>query len=259
MTKFKKTESAEYYPEVLTGFDSGLRTDHSALSTQHSALSGGTQHSALSTEERHSALKSAVLLDKDGTLIEDVPYNCDPRLVRLMPGAVEGLRRLHEAGYLLFVVSNQAGIAHGRFTEGDFSAVQDRLRRLLAEAGVPLSGFYYCPHHPEGTVPAHAGPCRCRKPAPGLLERAAAEHRLRLDASWMIGDILDDVEAGRRAGCTTILLDNGHETEWRLGRCRWPDYLAQDLREAASIITGAERMAAPAVPWRDRSGSVHVG
>src|SRR3954470_4144135 len=106
----------------------------------------------------------AVFLDKDGTLIEDVPYNVDPERIRLAPGAEQGLRLLHAAGYGLVVISNQSGGARGFFEEEALLAVEQRLRDLLAGAGVPLLGFYYCPHHPEGVVPNLAVACGCRKP-----------------------------------------------------------------------------------------------
>jgi D-glycero-D-manno-heptose 1,7-bisphosphate phosphatase len=171
----------------------------------------------------------AVFLDKDGTLIENVPYNVDPAKVALTPGAAEGLAALHNSGFRLIVVSNQPGAALGYFPERALEAVEHRLRELLADSGVPLEGFYYCPHLPGAA-------CGCRKPAAGLLMRAAAEKALDLSRSWMIGDILDDVEAGRRAGCRTVLLDNGNETEWHLNDARRPHRMAADLREAARLI-----------------------
>jgi D-glycero-D-manno-heptose 1,7-bisphosphate phosphatase len=178
----------------------------------------------------------AVFLDKDGTLIEDVPYNVDPDHIRLAPGASEGLPALHQAGYRLIVVSNQSGVARGYFPESALVAVEERLRDLLAGLGVPLAGFYYCPHHPAGQEPAYALACTCRKPEPGLILRAATEHGIDLERSWLIGDILDDIEAGRRAGCTTILIDDGHETVWRLSRQRLPHHVARDLAHAAWIV-----------------------
>ena len=178
----------------------------------------------------------AVFIDKDGTLIEDVPYNVDPQRIRLMPGAGPALRALKGAGYALFVVSNQPGVALGYFAESALEEVTDELNRLLAESGVTLDGVYYCPHHPAGELPEYRERCLCRKPGPGLLRRAAAEHGIDLAASWLIGDILDDIEAGRRAGCRTLLLDNGHETEWRRGPGRNPHYVVGDLAEAASCI-----------------------
>jgi histidinol-phosphate phosphatase family protein len=178
----------------------------------------------------------AVFLDKDGTLVEDISYNVDPCRVQLMAGAAAGLLPLHAAGYRLIVVSNQSGAARGYFPEAALNGVRRRLGELLAPHGVQLHGYYWCPHHPEGVVPDLAMVCDCRKPAPGLLLRAAAELGISLDASWLIGDILDDVEAGRRAGCRTVLLDNGHETRWRLTPGRRPHHVAADLEEAAQCI-----------------------
>ncbi|HKN88420.1 MAG TPA: HAD family hydrolase [Nitrospiraceae bacterium] len=185
-------------------------------------------------------MKQAVFLDKDGTLIEDVPYNCDGRLIRLMPGVGDGLRRLQAAGYTLIVVSNQPGVAHGFFSTDALGQVETTLGAILEGERVRLDGFYYCPHHPEGRVPAYATACDCRKPSPGLLIQAASDYAIELHASWMIGDILHDVEAGRRAGCRTILIDNGHETEWHLGAYRCPDATAADLASAADIILAQE-------------------
>ncbi len=178
----------------------------------------------------------AVFLDKDGTLVEDVPYNVDPLRIRLAAGAAEGLAALHAAGFRLAVVSNQSGVARGLFPESALRGVEARLRELLAEIGVPLAGFYYCPHHPAGTVAEYVCECDCRKPAAGLLRRSATELGLDLGRSWMVGDILDDVQAGRAAGCRTVLLDNGHETEWVRSPDREPDALVPDLAAAARVV-----------------------
>jgi D,D-heptose 1,7-bisphosphate phosphatase len=180
--------------------------------------------------------RRAVFLDKDGTLIEDVPYNVKPELIRLTPGAQEGLRLLHRAGYLLIVISNQSGVARGYFPETALAAVECRLQELLAEFDVPLSGFYYCPHLPEGSVAEYAIDCECRKPAPGLVLQAARDFEIDMGQSWFIGDILNDMEAGHRAGCRTVLLDNGNETEWQLSDLRRPDYVVDNLYEAARQI-----------------------
>jgi D,D-heptose 1,7-bisphosphate phosphatase len=180
----------------------------------------------------------AIFLDKDGTLIVDVPYNVDPEKIRLTPGAIEGLQALQRAGYLLIVISNQSGIARGYFPETALVAVEERLHELLAEHGILLAGIYYCPHHPEGVVKEYAIVCSCRKPAPGLLLQAACDLNIDLGLSWFIGDILDDVEAGHRAGCKTVLIDNGNETEWQLSAERSPDYTCTDLAQAGYMITG---------------------
>ena len=183
----------------------------------------------------------AVFLDKDGTLIDDVPYNVDPAKIRLAAGAAEGVRRLHAAGYALFVVSNQSGVARGLFPESALGAVEARLRGLVDESGAELDGFSYCPHHPEGVVPPYARACDCRKPAPGMILRLAREMDVDLARSWMVGDILDDVEAGRRAGCRTVLIDNGNETEWADAPGRRPHLTAANLADAAGQILAADR------------------
>lgn len=181
-------------------------------------------------------MKKAIFIDKDGTLIADVPYNVDPALVRLDPYAPAALRALQVQGYLLLVVSNQPGVALGYFSEADLQQVYLTLCRQLRLQGVRLDGFYYCPHDAAGKQWPYAHACYCRKPLPGMLLGAAAEHGIDLAASWMIGDILHDVEAGNRAGCSTILLDNGHETEWVGGPYRTPLYTMPNLWEAANLI-----------------------
>jgi histidinol-phosphate phosphatase family protein len=179
-----------------------------------------------------------VFLDKDGTLIRDVPYNVDPRQIELLPRAAEGAMQLAEAGYALIIVSNQSGVARDLFPEKALAAVEQRLRELLAEFCVPLAGFYYCPHHPQGANSRYAISCRCRKPAPGMLLQAARKLSLDLNNSWLIGDILDDVEAGHRAGCRAVLIDNGHERKWQWNPLRRPDFVARDLMDAAQAILG---------------------
>ena len=174
-------------------------------------------------------MTKAVFVDKDGTLVLDVPYNVDPQRIALAPDAREAVERIARGGYQVFVVSNQPGAALGLFAEDALKHVESHLKEVIPR----LDGFYYCPHAPG------AG-CECRKPRPGLLERAAREHGVDLSASWMVGDILDDVEAGRRAGCRTILLDVGNETEWRLGEARSPHHVACGLARAAEIITEAQ-------------------
>ncbi|CAH2798934.1 MAG: D-glycero-beta-D-manno-heptose-1,7-bisphosphate 7-phosphatase (EC [uncultured Paraburkholderia sp.] len=181
-------------------------------------------------------LQAAVFLDKDGTLLEDVSYNVDPSLMRFTKGARKALWLLAALPYPLFVISNQAGVALGHFEHDALQAVETQLHRMFGECGAKLNGVYWCPHHPQGTVSRYAIECGCRKPSPGMLLRAAREHQLDLPRSWFVGDILDDAEAGNRAGCHTVLLDNGHETQWRKGGSRTPDALASDLLEAAHLV-----------------------
>lgn len=177
----------------------------------------------------------AVFLDKDGTLLVDVPYNVEPRLMRLTDRAGEALRLLAPS-FRLIVISNQSGVAHGYFAESALTGVERQLGKLLVAVGVQLDGFYYCPHHPQGTVAAYRRACDCRKPQPGMLHLAARALDIDLGRSWMVGDILDDVEAGRRAGCRTVLIDNGGETEWQFSADRQPDFTTGDLYSAAQHI-----------------------
>jgi D-glycero-D-manno-heptose 1,7-bisphosphate phosphatase len=187
---------------------------------------------------RACAPAPAVFLDKDGTLVEDVPYNIDPALVRFTPHATAALRLWRDAGFRLVVVTNQAGLGLGRFDRGSLSLLHESLGDRLAQAGVPLDGIFACPHR------ADAG-CQCRKPLPGLIVHAAATLNIDLGRSWMIGDILNDVEAGHRAGCRTILLDVGHETEWADGEGRTPAYRCADLLQAAQLILGSPEAMSP--------------
>jgi D-glycero-D-manno-heptose 1,7-bisphosphate phosphatase len=193
--------------------------------------------------------RAAVFLDKDGTLIEDIPYNIDPDRIRLAAGVAEGLPRLRSTGFRLIVISNQSGIARGYFGEEKIGPVRERLCELLEGIGVELDGFYYCPHDPEGVVPGYSIACGCRKPEPGMILEAARVHDLDLRRSWFVGDILDDVEAGRRAGCRTALIDNGHETKWKRSPLRWPDIVARDMAQAARLIESDAGSARP--PDRD--------
>lgn len=178
----------------------------------------------------------AIFLDKAGALVNHMPYIISLHRLQPMPGALQGARALYNAGYQLFVVCNQPGVAHGYFPEHRLTDVETRIRHLLAEVDVPLAGFYYCPHHPDGCVRGYVMQCACRKPQPGLLCRVAHEYGLNLSQSWVIGENLDDIEAGRRAGCHTLLLGNSDMLKRELSPWRIPHYLTYDLLAAAQWI-----------------------
>lgn len=175
----------------------------------------------------------AIFFDKDGTLIEDVPFNVDVSKIRFSKGAEFAIRKLKDH-FQFHIVTNQKGVALGLFQEIDLTFVRNKMALMFSDLGGELQGFHYCPHGPEDG-------CACRKPGTLMLERAAIEHGIELSHSWMIGDILDDIEAGKRAGCKTILIDNGNETEWVLNEYREPDHMAKDLFGAALIIMSQER------------------
>jgi D,D-heptose 1,7-bisphosphate phosphatase len=182
------------------------------------------------------SLHKAIFIDKDGTLIDNIPFNTDPALISLKEGAIEGLKLLSDAGYLLIVVSNQGGVAYGYFEEKELERVKLKINYLLGDENIYLDGFYYCPHHPNGAVKKYAIDCNCRKPKPGMLLKAKSDFNIDLGRSWMIGDILHDIEAGNRAGCKTILIGNENETEWNINKDRIPLYTACDIKQAADFI-----------------------
>jgi D-glycero-D-manno-heptose 1,7-bisphosphate phosphatase len=188
--------------------------------------------------------RPAVFLDRDGVLNDPVadverreppesPYRVED--VRLAAGAVAGARRLREAGYALVVVTNQPAAAKGTATVEALDAVNARVRSLLADSGVELDGWYTCLHHPDGVVVGLSGPCDCRKPAPGLLLRAAGELDLELAASWIVGDSDADVVAGQRAGTRTVLVAHPGSAHRRTDAVS-PDLRSGDLADAAAGI-----------------------
>lgn len=193
----------------------------------------------------------AIFLDKDGTLIENVDNNVDPRLMTFSFDAWPALHLFQENGFGLVIVTNQPGIGQGYFTEEDLRGVWRFIHSVLFHEGLKLDGFYYCPHHPDAADPRYKKECFCRKPLPGLLLRASSELGIDLSDSWMIGDILDDVEAGKAAGCRTILLDNGNETEWNHSVHRIPDFTVPSLMEAALLIDAETKKAKEVFPWKD--------
>ncbi|HEX7580476.1 MAG TPA: HAD family hydrolase [Thermoanaerobaculia bacterium] len=155
-------------------------------------------------------LFDALFLDRDGTLIAERGYLSDPSGVRLAPGAAAGLKRFTEAGTLLFVVTNQSGIARGRLTWDDVNAVNAEVERRLRARGVPLAGFLVCPHYPGGTVAAYSRRCRCRKPGTALHRRAIRAFSLRPERCAIVGDKWDDVGAAIALGAAAVHLLTGH-------------------------------------------------
>lgn len=187
-------------------------------------------------------MNKAVFLDKDGTLVENVPNNVDTEKIKLFVEVPEALRILKANGFKIVIITNQPGVAHGYFEEQAVLNVKDALRDMFEKQAVDLDGFYYCPHHVIGKVAAYSIECSCRKPLPGMILQAAKELSIDLSNSWMVGDILHDVEAGNRAGCKTILLNNGNETEWIINDKRSPNYIVKDVKEAVKKIVFQDKM-----------------
>lgn len=158
--------------------------------------------------------RRAVFLDRDGVLIRDVSLLVDPRDVEVLDGVPEALGGLRAAGFALVVVTNQAVVARGLATLDGVARVNAEVARQIAAAGGPaLDGVYACPHHPHADVAEYRTACECRKPRPGMLRRAAAEHDLDLAASFLVGDRMTDIRAGAAAGCRTVLVRTGRHAD----------------------------------------------
>ena len=177
----------------------------------------------------------AVFIDRDGTLIVERGYITVPDGVELIPGAAAAVARLREAGWKVFVVTNQGCVAKGMITEDELGLIHFRMISLLGEAGAEVDGVYYCPHHPDGDQIDYAVDCDCRKPRPGLLERAAGEHDVELAESVMIGDTLRDLEAGRAAGVRGVLVLTGHGAK-TASEEHGADHVAPDLAAAVEWL-----------------------
>ena len=188
---------------------------------------------------------AAAFLDRDGVIVEPVhdPVDGRPeapshaRDVTLARGAIDGLRRLGDAGFVLAVVSNQGAAAKGKVTLAELEGVHERTVELLAAHGITIPAWRYCYHHPSGTDPLLTRECACRKPHPGMLLDIAREFGVDLTASWMIGDSDDDIAAGHAAGCRTILVEHPLSAHRRSDRVA-AELSAGDLDEAATLLLG---------------------
>jgi len=178
---------------------------------------------------------TAVFFDRDGTLIHDPGYLNHPDQVQVVDGVAEALKEFQLLGYKTVVASNQSGVARGIVTVEMLERIHDRLRELLAVKGATLDAIYYCPYHPDGVVPEYTKESDWQKPKPGMLLAAAAEMDIDLTRSWMIGNSDRDVEAGRSAGCKTILITSAHSDPGHRHESK-PDFVAVNLREAVNIV-----------------------
>ena len=188
--------------------------------------------------------RRAIIMDRDGTVCEEVGYVNHVDRVKLLPRSAEAIRTANEAGFQTVVVTNQAGVARGYFAESLIDEAHDRVRELLSKDGARLDGIYYCPHHPEVGQGAYRKSCSCRKPSTGMLERARDEMGIDLGASYMVGDTVKDIEAGHRAGATTVLVLTGYgKGELEYQSHAWtvhPQHVATDLLDAVSWILERE-------------------
>jgi len=177
--------------------------------------------------------RKAVFVDRDGTLNVNIDYLADPEGYRLYPGSAEGLRLLHEKGFLIIVVTNQSGIGRGLFDQKTLGMIHDRMRSDLAKGGASIDALYFCPHTPEDK-------CACRKPGTAMFERAIKEHGIDPKRSFVVGDMRMDIEAGRKIGARTALVPEPHNRQKTLKEMEgWgfrPDFVGKDLLSAALWI-----------------------
>ena len=187
--------------------------------------------------------RPAVFIDRDGTISEEVGYINHPSRFRVFPYSAEAIRILNDNGWLAIVITNQAGVARGYFPEEMIASVHDRLKTDLANA--QLDAIYYCAHHPSVGEPPYRFDCDCRKPKTGLIDCAAKDFEIDLEASWMVGDRYSDVELARNAGLHSAFVLSGYgRGEWEYQRNAWkhqPDIVCENLLEAVNRITGFAR------------------
>jgi D-glycero-D-manno-heptose 1,7-bisphosphate phosphatase len=182
---------------------------------------------------RPAPYRRAVFLDRDGTICEEMGYLNHLSRLQIYPFAAAAIRRLNDAGLPVIVVTNQPGVARGIFPESLVHRAHEKMTAELAAAGASVDGFYYCPHKSEDA-------CGCRKPFPGMLERAAQDHGLELAGSYVVGDRYADVEMGQKVSGRGILVLTGYgQGEYELYHDAWPrqpDHVAEDLAEAVNRI-----------------------
>lgn len=191
-------------------------------------------------------MRPAVFIDRDGTISEEVGYINHPSRFRLFPYAADAIKYLNDNGWLAILVTNQAGVARGYFSEEMIQTVHAALTAKLESNDAKLDAIYYCAHHPSVGEPPFRLNCDCRKPKPGLITRAAHDFEIDLSASWMVGDRYSDIELARNAGLKSAFVLSGYgRGEWEHQSAGWiekPDFVAEDLLEAVNlIVTEADR------------------
>ena len=202
-------------------------------------------------------MKRAVFIDRDGTISEEVGYINHPSRFRLFPYSAPAIKKLNDNGWVAIVITNQAGVARGYFSEDLITQVHQKMRQDLERHNAQLDAIFYCAHHPTVGEPPYRADCNCRKPKPGLVQRAATELDVELDQSWMVGDRYSDIQLARNAGLRSAFVLSGYgRGEWEHQRTSWkqqPDLVAENLLEAVEAIVGdASCQLASEVEYHDR-------
>lgn len=185
-----------------------------------------------------------VFLDRDGTINQEVNYLTNSSQLSLIEGAAKGVQQLNQAGLKVIVITNQAAVARGYLTEQALSSIHQAMQDELRSHQATVDAIYYCPHHPTEGQPPYRCDCDCRKPNAGMLTRAAEELEIDLQRSFVVGDKLSDLQAGRRAGCTTVLVRTGYGSEVEqslVAESVQPDFVADDLLAASAWILEQQR------------------
>jgi D-glycero-D-manno-heptose 1,7-bisphosphate phosphatase len=190
--------------------------------------------------------KPAVFIDRDGTISEEVGYVNHPSRFRLFPYSGEAIKRLNDANWLAILVTNQAGVARGYFSEEIIAEVHSRLNNDLAQQNARLDAIYYCAHHPSVGDPPYRLDCDCRKPKAGLIKRASEDFEIDLANSWMVGDRYSDIELAHNAGLRSAFVLSGYgRGEWEYQRGSWklqPDLVSENLLEAVNSIVMSDML-----------------
>jgi D,D-heptose 1,7-bisphosphate phosphatase len=190
----------------------------------------------------------AIFLDRDGTLVKDPGYLNDPSQLKLLNGVGNGLVRLKKMGYKLVIVTNQSGVARGILTEKTLERIHEKLEQILSKEGAYIDGIYYCPYFEDGVIEKYRKKSELRKPEPGMLLKAAGEMDIDLENSWMIGDGERDIQAGKKAGCKTILIDAVPKENKLASSSVTADYRAINFQEAVNIIQKERELSAEKSP-----------
>lgn len=185
-------------------------------------------------------IKKAVFIDRDGTINVDKGYINHEDLFELIPSVAQAIRQLNKNNFLVFIVSNQSGLARGFFSQEVLDKVHQRMNRLLSQKNAHYDALYYCPHHPDGMIEEFRKDCDCRKPKTGLFKKALKDFEFDIKSSFMVGDKPSDIEFGKRCGLKTIMVLTGYgKGEFIYRRHNWkvkPDYIADDLLSAVELI-----------------------
>ena len=186
----------------------------------------------LKNSDNNESKKPAIFLDRDGVINKEVNYLSNPNDFEFIDGSIKALQILKKKGYLLIVITNQAGIARRYFTEITLHKIHEKMMKTLNKNKIFLDDIFYCPHHPEFT-----GACNCRKPSPGMIMQAMKKYNIDMENSYMIGDTLNDINTGKNAHCKTVLVLTGHgkKEQKKISKIK-PDMICANLLEFAQNI-----------------------